>query len=321
LTPAQRVLRVVVLAGAAIGLIAPATAVHAEPSPSEIRQQISKASADLETIVEQYNKTNEHLIASRAASAALAARIAPLEQEVAKAESGVADMAADAYKKGHASAVSALLSADSTDGFLRRLSTLDQLARSRQEAVAGFTASRDRYQAQKQKLDAVLATQAAQARQLAARKAKIEKDLDRLYELRREAYGSATSSGSSYSGNVPSVSGKAGVAVRYAYGAIGTPYVWAADGPDGYDCSGLTLAAWRAAGESLSHNAAMQWDEVAHIARSELQPGDLVFYAGLGHVAIYVGNGNIIHAPTFGESVKIADMDVMPPYGYGRVRT
>jgi len=97
--------------------------------------------------------------------------------------------------------------------------------------------------------------------------------------------------------------------------------VWAADGPDGYDCSGLTMAAWRAAGVSLPHNAAMQWDVVAHISRSQLKPGDLVFYNGLGHVAIYVGSGKIIEAPTFGESVKLASVDIMTPYGYGRVRT
>ena len=115
------------------------------------------------------------------------------------------------------------------------------------------------------------------------------------------------------------MSGKAGVAVRYAYNAIGTPYVWAAEGPNGYDCSGLTLAAWRAAGKSLPHNAAMQWDKVAHIGRGSLQPGDLVFYSGLGHVALYVGSGKVIHAPTFGESVKLASVDMMSPYGYGRV--
>jgi peptidoglycan DL-endopeptidase CwlO len=115
------------------------------------------------------------------------------------------------------------------------------------------------------------------------------------------------------------VSGNAGVAVRYAYGAIGKPYAWAAEGPDSYDCSGLTLASWRAAGKSLPHNAAMQWDVVSHISRSSLRPGDLVFYSGLGHVAIYVGNSQVIHAPTFGETVRLASVDMMTPYGYGRV--
>jgi cell wall-associated NlpC family hydrolase len=314
-------LRVLVPAGAAIALIAPATAARADPSATEIQQQINKSSARLENTVEQYNKANEQLTASKAASKALAAKIDPLRRRVAQAQSGVAELAATAYKKGQVGAVDALLGAGSTDGFLNRLSTLDQLARSRQETVAGFTAVQRRYEGEKKALDDVLAGQTAQAKQLAERKSNIKKDLDKLYEMRRKAYGSATSSGSSYSGSIPAVSGKAGVAVRYAYGAIGTPYVWAADGPNGYDCSGLTLAAWRAAGVSLPHNAAMQWDVVAHISRSQLRPGDLVFYEALGHVAIYVGSGKIIHAPTFGEVVKISDVDIMSPYGYGRVKT
>ncbi|MFD0594195.1 C40 family peptidase [Catellatospora coxensis] len=108
--------------------------------------------------------------------------------------------------------------------------------------------------------------------------------------------------------------------MAFAYKQLGKPYVWAADGPNGYDCSGLTLAAWRAAGVSLYHQAATQWREVAHISRSQLLPGDLVFYSGLGHVALYVGSGKVIHAPTTGEVVKIASVDMMSPYGYGRVR-
>ncbi|MFC7480852.1 C40 family peptidase [Luedemannella flava] len=79
------------------------------------------------------------------------------------------------------------------------------------------------------------------------------------------------------------------------------------------------MAAWRAAGYSLPHNAAMQYNQLPKIGRSQLKPGDLVFYSGLGHVAIYVGSGKVIHAPTFGEVVKIAPVDMMSPYGYARV--
>ncbi len=64
----------------------------------------------------------------------------------------------------------------------------------------------------------------------------------------------------------------------------------------------------------------MQWNTVARISRSQLLPGDLVFYSGLGHVGLYVGNGKIIHSPTFGQTVKLASINIMSPYGYGRVR-
>lgn len=64
----------------------------------------------------------------------------------------------------------------------------------------------------------------------------------------------------------------------------------------------------------------MQWGVVSHISRSELRPGDLVFYNSLGHVSIYVGGGQVIHAPTFGRNVEKRNVDLMKPYGYGRVR-
>jgi cell wall-associated NlpC family hydrolase len=80
------------------------------------------------------------------------------------------------------------------------------------------------------------------------------------------------------------------------------------------------MAAWQAAGVSLPHNAEMQWNAVAHISRSSLAPGDLVFYRSLNHVAIYVGNGQVIHAPSTGDHVRVASVDMMPPYGYGRPR-
>lgn len=312
-------LRALVPALVALAVAGTATAAAAEPSASELTQQITKASGNLEKVVESYNKLREEIKATRTAESAVAARLAPLQKSMSDAETKIGELAVVAYKTGELGAASALLDGGS-DSFLSRLVALDRLAQDRKAEVDTFVTTRDSLTAEHARLDAARLKQEAQAKEMAARKKQIEADLDKLYEMREEAYGSATSSGSSYSGKIPSVSGKAGIAVRYAYNAIGTPYVWAADGPNGYDCSGLTLAAWRAAGKSLPHNAAMQWDKVAHIGRGSLQPGDLVFYSGLGHVALYVGSGKVIHAPTFGESVKLASVDMMSPYGYGRVR-
>ncbi|MDQ7907828.1 NlpC/P60 family protein [Phytohabitans sp. ZYX-F-186] len=318
MSSARKLLRALVLVGLGIGLTVPAAAAQAEPSPSELTEQINKASTELEKVVESYNKLNEQLKQTKTASAALAAKMGPLEAQLAKADAEVGTMAAVAYRTGQVGTASALL--DGSGSLADRLGVLDQLARDRKRQLEGFTATERQYTEEKAKLEATQAKQTAQLKELAAGKKKIEAELDKLYEMREKAYGSATSSSGGYTGSIPSISGKAGVAVRFAYNAIGTPYVWAAEGPDGYDCSGLTLAAWRAAGKTLPHNAAMQWDVVAHIGRGSLQAGDLVFYSGLGHVAIYVGGGKVIHAPTFGESVKLASVDMMSPYGYGRVR-
>jgi peptidoglycan DL-endopeptidase CwlO len=312
-------LRALVPVGLAIGVLAAASAAQAEPTAADIQQQINKSSSALEKIVEQYNKVNEQLKADKQKSVELAKQIGPLQAQAAAAQADVGHLAANAYKTGNMAGVRALLDSATSESLTERLGILNQLSKAQQNTLSTFTSTQQRYLAQKAQLDTMIAKESAQAADLAASKKKIEADLAKLYDLRRQAYGSATTSTAKYSGSVPAVSGKAGVAVKYAYGAIGTPYVWAAEGPSGYDCSGLTLAAWRAAGETLPHNAAMQWDEVSHISRSQLQPGDLVFYDGLGHVALYVGSGKVIHAPTFGESVKIASVDMMTPYGYGRV--
>jgi cell wall-associated NlpC family hydrolase len=310
-------LRALVPAAVALGLAVSASAASAEPSTTELTQQIEKQSAQLEKVVEAYNKLTEQTKATKSASAAVEAKLDPLEQNLASAQAKVGELAVAAYKTGPLTTASALLEDD--DAFLPRLVALDRLAQERTNEVATYDATRTRLTTERAHLRSVQAKQDAQVKQLAASKKKIQADLKDLYAKRTQAYGSATSSGSSYSGTVPAVSGNAGVAVRYAYGAIGKPYAWAADGPDSYDCSGLTLASWRAAGTSLPHNAAMQWDVVSHISRSSLRPGDLVFYSGLGHVAIYVGNSQVIHAPTFGETVRLASVDMMTPYGYGRV--
>jgi len=320
LSPLRRSLYAVVPTVLALLVLSPSTAVRAEPSAAEIQQRINTESRTLSRIVEDYNKVREQLKQTKAAAARHAATLPALEQRLGAAERDIQQIALTAYKTGHLREVDALLSAGRQGALLDRLSPLDQLAKRRQEQVRGYAAARQQYLAEKRKLDNLLAKQNIQMRDLAARKVKIEKDLEKLFELRRQAYGQAQETGSRYTGTIPAISGSAGVAVRFAYNAIGSPYVWGAAGPNGYDCSGLTKAAWRAAGKSLPHNAAMQRDATAYINQSQLMPGDLVFYSGLGHVGLYVGNGKVIHAPTFGQNVTLADVGVMPIHSYGRVR-
>ncbi|MEE1758924.1 C40 family peptidase [Streptomyces sp. SP18BB07] len=113
---------------------------------------------------------------------------------------------------------------------------------------------------------------------------------------------------------------RAAAAVSYAYSKIGSPYVWGATGPNAFDCSGLTLAAYRAAGVSLPRTTYSQINAGPRVARSELRPGDLVFfYSGISHVGIYIGNGQMIHAPNPSAPVRVAPLDEMPYVGATRV--
>jgi cell wall-associated NlpC family hydrolase len=95
-------------------------------------------------------------------------------------------------------------------------------------------------------------------------------------------------------------------AVAYARAQLGKPYVYGATGPGAYDCSGLTMSAWRAAGVSIPRTSQAQWSGLARVPASAVQPGDLVIYNGAGHVAIYIGGGQIIESPRPGKAVQTA---------------
>ena len=156
---------------------------------------------------------------------------------------------------------------------------------------------------------------------LAAKTKQIDTEIEKLQKLRLQAYGSSTSLGDLRPAPCPSVypGGKAGVAVKFACAQIGKPYVWGADGPGGYDCSGLTSAAWRKAGVSLPHNAAAQRGVVSSVKESQLRPGDLVFYYGdIHHVGMYVGNGWLVHASRAGVPVLMKRYDDGNVNSFGR---
>lgn len=114
-------------------------------------------------------------------------------------------------------------------------------------------------------------------------------------------------------------SGSARIAVKTAYDQIGKPYRWGAAGPGSFDCSGLTMYAWRAAGVSLPHSSRAQFGATKRVAREDLQPGDLVFFGSpIHHVGIYIGNGNMINSPETGDYVGIRSMARRDYVGAGR---
>ena len=122
--------------------------------------------------------------------------------------------------------------------------------------------------------------------------------------------------------NVPPANGSvSNSAIRAGMTKIGSPYVWAASGPDVFDCSGFTQWAYGQAGISLPHYSGAQYNMTTRISESQLQPGDLVFWGGGGsaHVAIYIGSNQLLHA--FGSQVAITELDGwwMTPSGYGRL--
>jgi hypothetical protein len=306
----------------ALALLLSPSVARADPTVAEIEQQISAIWADAEPLIEQYNAVHEQYKKNLAKQAALQRQIAPLERQVELGQVRVGVLAAQAYKGGQADAFNAILGSGSPDTLAEQLTLLDQLARDQRRQIAGVTQMKAKYDEQKRPIDEVVAQLAAQDADLAAKKKVIEQQLRQLQALRIKAYGTTGSTGSYRPWPCPSeYLPTAGYkAANFACSQAGKPYVWAADGPDSYDCSGLTMASWARVGIYLPHNAASQRRSMPYVSRANLQIGDLVFYfSNIHHVAIYVGNGKVMHAPTFGDHVRMALMDeVGPIHSYGR---
>jgi cell wall-associated NlpC family hydrolase len=306
----------VILVTAAVAGLLPVSA-RAEPSLPEIERQIDRAWEKLEPVIEQYNKVHSQLTANEQKSAMVTKRLRPLQAQVDQVMGRVGDIAVRQYMMGRMSGLESLLATGSPQTFADRLAILDYLARAQANEVAGVAVLRDRYATDLQGLDVLVAQQKKQEAELAARKKVIQAEIDRLQRLRVQLGAPPPSKASLYIGTCPAVyvGGTAGLAVKTACAQIGDPYVWGADGPSSFDCSGLTQYAWKAAGVSLTHFTGAQWREGTAVSRSDLRPGDLVFfYSDLHHVGIYVGNGLMVHASRSGVPVKMARIDRGVPY-------
>lgn len=303
--------------GAALAALAvgtPSAGAYADPS---LDDQISTASHNLEVVVEQYNKVAEELDTVKDRAKQISAALGPLRDTMAAGDDSISAIAVHYYQTGGFSHANAMLSGYADD-LAERLTTLDFLAWQEDRELSALAETRSTLETEQSTVEQLRAEKSRLEKELAAKRTTIEAELHRLTQLRDGvAYGFGD--GRTYTlGSLPQGGGGA-QAVRFASSALGTPYAWGGSSPGGYDCSGLTSAAWRSVGVSLPHNAAMQWDAVHRISRDSLKPGDLVFYYNdIHHVAIYAGEGKIIHAPEAGQTVRVSPMDSMPVYGYGR---
>jgi cell wall-associated NlpC family hydrolase len=148
------------------------------------------------------------------------------------------------------------------------------------------------------------AAELAAARAAQARVAEAQTQANETYAATAVGVTAATPEGAS----VVPPSGYSGV-VGVAMSELGTPYQWAGSAPGGFDCSGLVMYAYSKMGVSLPHSSYAMWGDGASVPKDQLQPGDIVFFDGLGHVGLYIGGGEFVHAPHTGTDVQVSSLD------------
>ncbi|MGH8867310.1 MAG: NlpC/P60 family protein [Actinomycetes bacterium] len=308
--------------------VVPTTMGHADPGPSirEVQRKVEKLNHKAEQAAERYNDARERRKSVEARLDALQHRVNDQQAEVDRMQSKVGGLAAATYRNGGFGSEMRLILSDDPRQFIEQATALEQVSR-QQGAVLRHVVEAKRELAADQRL--LAAQQAALAkirRTLHSEKRDVEKQLDKAeqvlgsleaeqrarLEAQQEAAAEEASSVGSYTGPA---SGRARVAVEYAYAQLGDSYEYGATGPSEWDCSGLTMMAWNQAGVSLPHSSSMQYEQGRKVARSDLQPGDLVFfYQPVSHVGIYVGGGNMIHASNESSPVKMDPISYMPEY-------
>ncbi|MDR8413865.1 NlpC/P60 family protein [Nonomuraea sp. 3-1Str] len=307
--------RVPMVACLAIGLLlSPTGGAQAAPKPTikQAKAKLAKLNDKADKVVDRYNTATENHKKAQSAYTELNDSYKRKLATVADLREQVISMAVNSYKLGRdVTSMPGVIGSDDPMNTLGSLALADQVTRERADKLTAFDRENRGLNAERDKAEEALA--AADKERDAVRKERAEvlkliaqqkKLLDRLGAYR---VGDPNSTGIKYTG---AASGNAAAVLRFAYSQVGKPYVFGGTGPGGWDCSGLTQASWRAAGVSLPRTTWQQWAWGAsrRVALNALQPGDLIFSSGLGHVSIYAGNGQIVHAPQTGDVVKVATL-------------
>ena len=228
--------------------------------------------------------------------------------------SEIARIATLAYEDGNMTSMAALLTSGDAQQVLDQSSILLQLSSDNSAEMNEFiTAAHqlaDAQQSAKRAKEAIVGLQHNLVGQRNSLDKLISKQKSLLAQLTPAQQQVVGPGGTGTSGGAPPpkykgpTSTQAEKAVAYAYAQLGKPYVFGAAGPDSFDCSGLTMAAWASAGVSIPRTSYEQWDSLPHVSMSQIQPGDILVFNGAGHVGIYVGNNEMIDAPHTGLDVE-----------------
>jgi cell wall-associated NlpC family hydrolase len=297
-------------------------------SAEQAAQLVAEASHQLEVVTEQVNEAREVLETQQAAATSADRAAADAQARLDALDGQIRQLARTAYTSDGMTHLDVLMTSDSAEEFVSQLGTLDVIAGHTSDVLAEVALAAEAAEQAQAAAGAATAEAERTLAEIEAQQADLEEqiaDYQQQYQAlsapQRDAADRAH--GGDAVGVAPMAaaapSQAAQVAVDTALAQVGDPYVWGAGGPDSFDCSGLTQYSYAAAGVSLPHSSRMQSQMGTPVSRSQLQPGDLVFfYSPVSHVGMYIGNGQMVHASTSGKPVQVVSLDSMGSYNSAR---
>jgi peptidoglycan DL-endopeptidase CwlO len=294
----------------------------ATPNVTAVQQQLGALALRNTQLVEKYDQAQVDVAAKQKAAAAGSRQAAKLQAQFERARLQLSQTVAAQYEGGAFSATGALLSSSNGQSYLDQLNTMSIVSSHTAQILSRLNKAHAVASSAQHRASSLLATAKAKRDALNKQKTAVQRQVDKyttllatLNSAQRYAFQRSMNPAVTQTPAVtkvpPGVSGKAKVAVQFALAQVGKPYSFGAAGPGSFDCSGLTMASWAAAGVSLPHSAADQYNYGTHVSptTATLAPGDLVFfYSPIGHVTIYIGNGMMVSAPQEGENVSVVPL-------------
>ncbi len=316
-----------------------ASAAPATPQPtiSEVQAKVDSLNHQAEVATQRFNQAKVDTDTARRKADGLLDQVASGAQRLNDTRRVLGQYAAEQYRSGGLGQTATFLLTANPEGFFEQAHVMKRATAQQDKVLTQYetqqaSAARKRTQAARS-----LQTLTSSQQRLATDRRTVQSKLRAAQSLlnslnaqqkaklaqlqaRKEAAARASAARLAAADHSSgSYSAKAAKAIAFARAQLGKPYVWGATGPNSFDCSGLTQAAWAAAGVTLPRTTWDQVDVGTRVAISDLKPGDLVFYySDISHVAMYIGNGQMIQAPHTGAVIDIQPVTEMPIYGATR---
>lgn len=296
----------------------------------QVLAQIQSLDSSLEHAIESYNAAQIKLDSIQAQLKVNENRLEIARSNFKRAQRFLSARLLSLYTSGEESTLEVLLGSASLDDLLDRVDTANRVSAQDARIVGEVRSFRTEIKKREAELASARQQQTQVVAERAAKRSSIQGQLAerqrllgtikdeiakiqaaeraRQARLEAQARNRIASAPQTFAGGGGNPTGHYGGVVGIAMQYLGVPYVWGGASPSGFDCSGFTQYVFAQVGVSLPHNAAMQYGYGSPVSRENLQPGDLVFFNGLGHMGIYIGGNQMIHAPHTGDVVKISPL-------------